>query len=57
MTQRKVLIMIDEVVEDVELFVDGEKIGLNEFVVEILSGARLDTRDNFGYKLVWPAAD
>jgi len=49
--------MIDEVVEDVELFVDGEKIGLNEFVVEILSGARLDTRDNFGYKLVWPAAD
>jgi len=49
--------MIDEGVEDVELFVDGEKIGLNEFVVKILSGARLDTRDNFGYKLVWPAAD
>ena len=49
--------MIDEGVEDVELFVDGEKIGLNEFVVKILSGACLDTRDNFGYKLVWPAAD
>lgn len=49
--------MVDEGVDDVELFVDGEKIGLNEFVVKILSDARLDTRDNFGYKLVWSAAD
>jgi hypothetical protein len=49
--------MIDEGVEDVELFVDGEKIGLNEFIVKISSGERLDTRDNFGYKLVWSAAD
>jgi hypothetical protein len=49
--------MTDEGVEDVELFVDGKKIGLNEFVVKILSGARLDIRDNFGYKLVWLAAD
>jgi hypothetical protein len=36
MTTRKVLIIIDGV-EDVELFVDGEKIGLNEFVVKIKS--------------------
>jgi hypothetical protein len=49
--------MIDEGIADVELFVDGEKIGLNEFVVKISSGSRLDIRDNFGYKLVWPAAD
>jgi hypothetical protein len=47
MTTRKVLIIIDGV-EDVELFVDGEKICLNEFVVKISSRARLDTRDNFG---------
>jgi len=49
--------MIDEGVKDVELFVDGEKIGLNEFVVKISSDARLDIRDNFGYKLAWLAAD